>query len=112
MGTYDISKACPWTLEIYVHIRCLNSVSIDPGKHMHVHTRLRSMSLHITECCVAQVRWRGQDSEGRPVLVVQVAQACQLVHGAQADLLAKVVLSQVCAPLSLLYLCACQPSLG
>lgn len=42
-----------------------------------------------------QVRWQGRDAEGRPVLVVRVAQACQECSSTAAEELSRVIVSQV-----------------
>ena len=42
-----------------------------------------------------QVRWQGRDAEGRPILVVRVAQACQECSSTRAELLGQAILSQV-----------------
>ncbi len=44
---------------------------------------------------VVQVRWQGRDAEGRPILVVRVAQACQECSSTRAELLGQAILSQV-----------------
>ncbi|DBA92828.1 TPA: hypothetical protein ACH3X1_003011 [Trebouxia sp. C0004] len=41
------------------------------------------------------VRWQGRDAEGRPILVIRVAQACQECSSTRAELLGQVILSQV-----------------
>lgn len=42
-----------------------------------------------------QVRWQGRDAEGRPILVVRVAQACQECSSSRAEALGHAVLSHV-----------------
>lgn len=46
------------------------------------------------------VRWQGRDAEGRPILVVRVAQACQECSSIRAELLGQAVLSQVARAVS------------
>ncbi|DBA73545.1 TPA: hypothetical protein ACH3X2_009790 [Trebouxia sp. C0005] len=41
------------------------------------------------------VRWQGRDAEGRPILVVRVAQACLECSSTRAELLGQAILSQV-----------------
>jgi len=41
------------------------------------------------------VRWQGRDAEGRPILVIRVAQACQECSSTKAEELGQAVLSQV-----------------
>ena len=45
-----------------------------------------------------QVRWQGWDVEGRPLLVVKIARACEECSGPQAEAVAAAILSQVCGP--------------
>lgn len=49
-----------------------------------------------------QVRWQGRDAEGRPLLVVKVAQACQECSSTAAEELSHVITSQVTLSLSAL----------
>lgn len=42
-----------------------------------------------------QVRWQGRDAEGRPILVVRVAQACKECSSSRAEALGHAVLSHV-----------------
>lgn len=44
---------------------------------------------------IVQVRWQGRDAEGRPILVIRVAQACQECSSIRAELLGQAILSQV-----------------
>ncbi|KAL0036055.1 hypothetical protein WJX79_000084 [Trebouxia sp. C0005] len=41
------------------------------------------------------VRWQGRDAEGRPILVVRVAQACLECSSTRAELLGQAILSQL-----------------
>lgn len=68
----------------------------------HFRTELHSIASLITRfthCYTGfQVRWQGRDAEGRPILVVRVAQACQECSSIRAEVLAQAILSQVHPP--------------
>ena len=45
---------------------------------------------------MVQVRWQGWDSEGRPLMLIRIARACDECTGDAAESVANAVISQVC----------------
>lgn len=47
-------------------------------------------------CWLVQVRWQGWDSEGRPLLLIRIAKACNEMSGNTADAVADAIICQAC----------------
>lgn len=45
---------------------------------------------------LVQVRWQGWDSEGRPLLLIRIAKACNEMSGNTADAVADAIICQAC----------------